>query len=80
MNYAKVVNSKRCHRYFKIGQDRGYETKYIEVFDFALTDEGMKKIATLDTTKSTIHDSPKKVRNCKMDCDIQDGRKINMNS
>ena len=52
----------------------------IEVFDFALTDEDMKKIATLDTAKSTIHGSPKKVRNCKMDCDIQDGRKINMNS
>ena len=33
----------------------------IEVFDFALTDEDMKKIATLDTAKSTIHGSPKKL-------------------
>ena len=50
MNYAKVVNSKRCHRYCEIGKERAYETKY-RSFDFALTDEDMKK--TLKRVQST---------------------------
>ncbi|WP_219810438.1 hypothetical protein [Campylobacter concisus] len=47
---SKVVNSKKCRHYPKICKKRAYETKY-RSFDFALTDEDVKK----DTKKSTIH-------------------------
>ena len=50
-NYTKVVNPKRCHWYPKSCKEWAYETKY-RSFDFALTDEDMKK----DTKKSTIQD------------------------